>query len=558
MKRNILLPVFLALAVAAAPVLASPTPQSVAPPTPSTESNGTPEARAFFEQGEAALKEGQGYAKAAELFRKAIGADPRFVEAHSRFLFATRQAAFNYDEKTGKGNKEAAERAEAELSQLYEGWAKAHPDNAVYEWALGKSQGKDWAAAERHYQRAIAIDPSFARVYHELALLADFRGENQKQVDYLKKAADLNPKDPQYLFYYASAMKRIDPERSRKLLAEVADRHPGTERGAQGLYWAGFEATDPREKVAIYERLRREFPPEKFGWSASAMSALFERYSKTAPDKALALAEDMLKRLTSKSGQKTWEGCLYYQRALVEARSLLEKGQAAAAATRLDAVPRPRFLDVATLDLTKAEALDASGNAAKAYMNLVTLAAKEPSDALNAAVTKYATKLGKTPADVSADIWKLREADAKPAPAFALPDYPDGKRVNLSDHRGKVVLVNFWYPSCGPCRGEFPTLQRVLDKYKDRGFTILALNVLPEEDAFVMPYLKNNGFTFRALKTGTDWAEKNYGARGFPSNHLVDAQGRVIFKPGVIRGEDEQRRFELQVEALLERAQGGR
>jgi thiol-disulfide isomerase/thioredoxin len=155
---------------------------------------------------------------------------------------------------------------------------------------------------------------------------------------------------------------------------------------------------------------------------------------------------------------------------------------------------------------------------------------------------------------MDADLWAKLETGAKPAPEFSLPDYPGGKPVRLADYRGHVVLVNFWYPSCGPCRGEFPTLQRVLNKYADRGFVILALNVYPEEDAFVMPYMTNNHFTFRPLKTDTDWAEKTYNARGFPTNALVDAQGRVIFKPGVVRGEQEQRTLELQVETLLKHA----
>ena len=135
-----------------------------------------------------------------------------------------------------------------------------------------------------------------------------------------------------------------------------------------------------------------------------------------------------------------------------------------------------------------------------------------------------------------------------------MPDYPGRKNVSLADYRGKVVLINFWYPSCGPCRGEFPTLQRVLDKYQGRGFEILSLNVLPEEHAFVMPYLSRNRFTFHALETTTEWAEKTYAARGFPTNLLVDAEGRIMFKPGVIRSPREQRTFELQIEALLARA----
>ena len=64
-------------------------------------------------------------------------------------------------------------------------------------------------------------------------------------------------------------------------------------------------------------------------------------------------------------------------------------------------------------------------------------------------------------------------------------------------------------------------------------------------------------FTFHALETTTDWAEKTYAARGFPTNLLVDAEGRIMFKPGIIRSPREQRTFELQIEALLAHVKKG-
>ena len=76
--------------------------------------------------------------------------------------------------------------------------------------------------------------------------------------------------------------------------------------------------------------------------------------------------------------------------------------------------------------------------------------------------------------------------------------------------------------------------------------------MLPDEKAFVMPYLTKNRFTFHALETDTDWAEKTYAARAFPTNLLVDGDGRIMF--GIIRSPREQRTFELQIEALLAHA----
>src|SRR5436190_16244197 len=203
-----------ALVIAAAMALITAMPQG-----PPAESPGTPEARASFDAGRAADRAGD-KAAAAALFRKAIDLDPRYVEAHAEFIDATGKTA--------------------DLNALYQGWAMAHPDLAVYEWALSKLAGKDWAAAEQHLTRAIAISPAFARPYQDLALIAELRGDNAGRLNYLKKAADLNPTDASFFFYYASAMKSVDPTASLALLQEVATRFPKTERGAQGLHWAAY------------------------------------------------------------------------------------------------------------------------------------------------------------------------------------------------------------------------------------------------------------------------------------------------------------------------------
>ena len=521
---------------------------------PPAESSGTAAAKGAFEAARTAERAGDKTAAVA-LYRKAIGLDPRYVDAHEQFISLTESIALAYDPATRAGNEAAQKQAGAELKALYESWAKAHPDLAVYEWALSKLAGKDWNAAEQHLIRAITISPEFARPYQDLALIAELRGDNAGRLGYLKKAADLNPTDASFFFYYASAMKSVDPKASQALLQEVATRFPKTERGAQGLYWAAYETQDLESKLSIYERLKAEFPPETFSWSESGMSDMFDVLAGVAPDRAAALAADMLKRITSSSEQKSWTDLAAYAAALGESAALRAAGDGKAAIRRLEAVkPLPSYRDQTPLAIARAAALQSAGDAPAAYAALSAAVAKTPTDALLAALASAGQAAGKTASAIDADLWQLREAAAKPAPAFSLPDYPDRKSVSLSDYRGKVVLLNFWYPSCGPCRGEFPTLQRVLDKYRGRGFEILSLNVLPEEQAFVMPYLQKNRFTFRPLETTTEWAEKTYAARGFPTNLLIDADGRIVFKPGIIRSPREQRTFELQIEALLARA----
>jgi thiol-disulfide isomerase/thioredoxin len=517
----------------------------------STESTGTPEAKAFLAQAEAKMRGAPDYDAGIALLKQAVQADPHFADAYARLYSATQSAAIAKANQTQAKTGDAIDAAMNDLKKQYATWAAADPNNAILAWAQGTLEEKDWAKAKAFYDRAVALDPYFARTYLQLALIADFSGDNQTQVACLKKAADVAPADPQYFFYWASAMKAIDSARSIVLLQQVADKYPGTERGAQGLYWAAFETRDLPTKIAIYERLHRDFPPAKSGWSGSGMPALLEAYERVDPKKALAFAQGLTTEMTEESDKKAWTEFAAYAQAVVSAQATIDAGKGAEAVALIGKAPRPRYIDTTPLDLLKASAQDASGATAAAYDGLLVIATKTPTDAVNAAIATYGKKLGKRTAAIDADLWAKLEANAKPAADFALPDYPGGRTVRLADYRGKVVLVNFWYPSCGPCRGEFPTLQRVLTKYQDRGFVILALNVYPDEDEFVMPYMTNNHFTFRPLKTDTDWAEKNYAARGYPTNALVDAAGRVIFKPGVVRGEQEQRTLELQVEMLL-------
>lgn len=85
------------------------------------------------------------------------------------------------------------------------------------------------------------------------------------------------------------------------------------------------------------------------------------------------------------------------------------------------------------------------------------------------------------------------------APDFALRDL-GGQTVRLSDHRGKVVLVNFWATWCVPCAAELPHLERLYNKYREQGFVVLAISMDgPETSANVDPHARRHGLTFPVL-----------------------------------------------------------
>jgi peroxiredoxin len=69
------------------------------------------------------------------------------------------------------------------------------------------------------------------------------------------------------------------------------------------------------------------------------------------------------------------------------------------------------------------------------------------------------------------------------APNFAVT-LADGRTAQLSDLRGKVVLLQFWGSWCGPCRAENPHLVTLYHQYRDRGFEIFSIGVETSADAW--------------------------------------------------------------------------
>ena len=497
-------------------------------------------ARAEFARGRAAMKN-PGFVEAIAAFRKAVELDPGYVEAHQQFIFTSMRAR--------KPEEQPAVRQE--LLQLYQGWAEKHPDNAVLQWMLGDLCGKEKGKAEKYYLRAVSLNAKLPEVHMALSLIEETRGENARRLAYLKQAADSAPEDASYLFYYSNALHDSDWGQYRRLTDELLNRFPQHERSAQALYWLAFHLDDIQEKRAILERLRRDFPPAKSSWSRSGMEDLFDLYAEQAPAQALALAEE----LTSYDKEnQTWAARLSFQRSVLTARSLIAERKFTEAATLLKGVALPRYTNGKGLHLTLAEALDAGGEPSQAFESLARVVAKEPTDALIKALNHYGEKSGRTAAQIDAELRRLRDEQASPFKEFTLAGYrTEAEKISLADYRGKVVLVDFWYPTCGPCRGESPNLQKALAKYGPQGFVILAINLEPDEDEMVLPYLQNNRYGFLPLKSNWDWARETYGVRGAPTNFLIDRDGRMVFKPGVVRSAAVYRTFELQIEALLAR-----
>ena len=124
---------------------------------------------------------------------------------------------------------------------------------------------------------------------------------------------------------------------------------------------------------------------------------------------------------------------------------------------------------------------------------------------------------------------------------FSLVDL-DGNPVNLSDHLGHPIVVNFWASWCAPCRIEMPELQATFENYQDDDLVILALNQDEPADVAAAFFFDEMGLTFTnpLLDENTEIAQL-YGIRNLPTTYFIDAEGVVT---AVHRGPALQSQFD--------------
>ena len=116
--------------------------------------------------------------------------------------------------------------------------------------------------------------------------------------------------------------------------------------------------------------------------------------------------------------------------------------------------------------------------------------------------------------------------DKSPAPDFTLPDLERGK-VSLKDFRGKLLMLNFWASWCVPCREEMPAMERLYQRYKDRGFVILGVNIKDDKKSAIS-FVRELKITFPIGFDPNGDVGLLYGAWGLPATYLIDARGIAL------------------------------
>lgn len=115
------------------------------------------------------------------------------------------------------------------------------------------------------------------------------------------------------------------------------------------------------------------------------------------------------------------------------------------------------------------------------------------------------------------------------APTFA-GETPDGELIKLESLRGKVVLIDFWASWCGPCRRENPNVVKVYERYKDKGFEILAVSLDSNKDRWLKA-IADDKLTWLHVSELKGWKgdiSRTYGVNSIPQTVLLDAEGRIL------------------------------
>ena len=103
----------------------------------------------------------------------------------------------------------------------------------------------------------------------------------------------------------------------------------------------------------------------------------------------------------------------------------------------------------------------------------------------------------------------------------------NGNKINTKELKGKILVLNFWFINCPPCKMEMPELNKIADSYKsDSSVVFLAIALDKKYD--LEQFLQYSTFKYTIIDNGR-YVAQEYNITSYPTNVIVDQDGKVYF-----------------------------
>ena len=173
-------------------------------------------------------------------------------------------------------------------------------------------------------------------------------------------------------------------------------------------------------------------------------------------------------------------------------------------------------------------------NEANGYQDIMIAADDDQYDGRPDKAQTLANELIESSAPKQYKLWAkglLNRLDSFGKPVSLQFTAVDGREVDLVGMRGKVVLVDFWATTCGPCIKELPRVKAAYDKFRGQGFEVIGISCDTDKEQ-LNKFLDEKGFPWPQYFDGKGFGNKisqSFGIDGIPHMFLVDKKGLLRF-----------------------------